>query len=102
MNWEQSIFNDFPMYGISVSPSGVIVPNNTLDFIENSMRSEKLQPIVEDFVADEVDTSRKLKALENVHQMPNQLNVKIQAKQPRSIGGQIFRVKPSKYRSKYM
>jgi hypothetical protein len=100
MNYEIAL-EHFPMYGIIQGMNGEIITNNTRDFIEDALQKEKSAPMNEEFISNNIQVNQALKAIENQHQGPMGLNVKLQKLQPQSIGGRMFKPK-NKYRSKYL
>lgn len=92
----------FPMYGIYQDPNfGSLRLDNTKDFIEGMLDKEREDPIVSEYVSENLSISKGLRSLENRHQTNPSLNSKLDKTQGQTIGGRLFRPKRN-LRSKYL
>ena len=105
MNYDY-LSTDYPQYGISQTPYGGVCYTKTTDYLDQALYREERDPMLTEFVSNNLEVSKGLKALENKTQGRQQLNTAVQQKQPRSIIGhgapsQLFKVK-AKRRGSYI
>lgn len=95
----QNLLMDYGMYGVLQSPDGRLFYNNTRDFLDQKLEKEEQEPIKSEFISKSLSVTKALKGLEEKTQGVKGVNPAI--KQPQSVGGRVFKVKPIRY-SKYM
>ena len=88
--------NHFNMYGITVSPFGIVDDISFKDILENMVLNEKRKDISNQFMSNEKEINTELRSLEMYKD-------KFMAQQPQkpAAGGRLFRVKPKASHGKY-